>query len=136
MLQSTMHRGYRIRDLIEEFGVTARTLRHYEDIGLVHPERDGSARVYSGRDRARLKIALRGKRLGLALEEIRELFELYDQAAAGGKLDAFATKLERHRATLEKQRQDLDAMLGDIRFFAEQCRRMLQGNETVRMKTR
>lgn len=126
---------YTIRQLVDEFGVTARTLRHYEDIGLVQPARHGTSRRYSGRDRARLKVALRSKRLGFALEEIRELFELYDTAGAEShQLGAFVEKLERKRTVLEQQRDDLEIMLNEIRFFAEQCRRMLQGDVGVRLK--
>jgi DNA-binding transcriptional MerR regulator len=126
---------YTIRQLVDEFGVTARTLRHYEDMGLVQPARHGTSRRYSGRDRARLKVALRSKRLGFTLEEIRELFELYDTAGAESRqLGAFVEKLERKRAVLEQQRDDLEIMLNEIRFFTDQCRRMLQGDAGVRLK--
>jgi DNA-binding transcriptional MerR regulator len=120
---------------VDEFGVTARTLRHYEDMGLVQPARHGTSRRYSGRDRARLKVALRSKRLGFTLEEIRELFELYDTAGAEShQLGVFVEKLERKRAVLEQQRDDLEIMLNEIRFFTDQCRRMLQGDAGVRLK--
>jgi DNA-binding transcriptional MerR regulator len=126
---------YTIRQLVDEFGVTARTLRHYEDMGLVQPARHGTSRRYSGRDRARLKVALRSKRLGFTLEEIRELFELYDTAGAEShQLGAFVEKLERKRTVLEQQRDDLEIMLNEIRFFTDQCRRMLQGDAGVRLK--
>ena len=78
MLHSTMAERYSISELAQEFGVTTRTIRYYEDQGLISPERDGVSRVFSSRDRVRLKLALRGKRLGFSLAEIRELFELYD----------------------------------------------------------
>jgi DNA-binding transcriptional MerR regulator len=126
---------YTIRQLVDEFGVTARTLRHYEDMGLVQPARHGTSRRYSGRDRARLKVALRSKRLGFTLEEIRELFELYDTAGAEShQLGAFVEKLERKLTVLEQQRDDLEIMLNEIRFFTDQCRRMLQGDAGVRLK--
>jgi DNA-binding transcriptional MerR regulator len=119
--------GYTIRQLMDEFGVTARTLRHYEQVGLLQPARHGTARSFSARDRARLKVALRSKRLGFTLQEIRELFELYDTAGAEPhQLEAFVAKLDRKRAVLEQQREDLDIMLNEIRFFTEHCRRMLQ----------
>ncbi|MGE5525672.1 MAG: MerR family transcriptional regulator [Rhodospirillaceae bacterium] len=126
---------YTIRQLMDEFGVTARTLRHYEQLGLLQPSRRGMVRSFSGRDRARLKLALRSKRLGFTLQEIRELFELYD--AAGGQapqLEALVAKLDRKRTALEQQREDLDIMLNEIRFFTEQCRRMLQGDSGVKLK--
>jgi len=124
---------YTIRQLMAEFDVTARTLRHYEEIGLLQPARRGTARSFSGRDRARLKVALRSKRVGFTLQEIRELFELYDSAGADApQLERFVDKLERKRAALEQQREDLDIVLNEIRFFTEQCRRMLHGDAGVK----
>jgi DNA-binding transcriptional MerR regulator len=121
-----MSKTYTISDLAEEFGVTTRTLRHYEDEGLVTPAREGLNRIYSHRDRVRLKLALRGKRLGFSLSELRELFELYDLANDERKqLEEFAVKLERRRAQLEQQREDVEVMLNEINFFANQCQRLL-----------
>lgn len=126
LLRGTMSKTYTISDLAREFGVTTRTLRHYEDQGLVTPARDGINRIYTPRDRVRLKLALRGKRLGFSLGEIRELFELHD--LAGGErrqLEEFSVKLERRRAQLEQQREDVEVMLNEIHFFATQCQRRL-----------
>jgi len=121
-----MSKTYTISDLAQEFGVTTRTLRHYEDQGLVTPARDGINRIYSHRDRVRLKLALRGKRLGFSLSEIRELFQLYDLANDERRqLEEFAIKLERRRAQLEQQREDVEIMLNEINFFATQCQRLL-----------
>lgn len=121
-----MSKFYTISDLAQEFGVTTRTLRHYEDRGLVTPARDGINRIYSHRDRVRLKLALRGKRLGFSLSDIRELFELYDLASGERrKLEEFAIKLERRRAQLAQQREDVEVMLDEINFFATQCQRLL-----------
>lgn len=121
-----MSKTYTISDLAQEFGVTTRTLRHYEDQGLVTPARDGINRIYSHRDRVRLKLALRGKRLGFSLSEIRELFQLYDLTHDEPRqLQEFAVKLERRRAQLEQQREDVEVMLNEIRFFATQCQRRL-----------
>lgn len=120
---------------MNEFAVTARTVRHYEDIGLLHPVRNGTARSFSARDRARLRVALRSRRLGFTLQEIRELFELYDTAGnQASQLEAFIAKLDRKRATLEQQREDLDIMLNEIRFFTDHCRRMLHGDGGVKLK--
>lgn len=128
-----MSKTYTISDLAREFGVTTRTLRHYEDQGLVTPVRDGVNRIYSHRDRVRLKLALRGKRLGFSLSEIRELFELYDLANDERRqLEEFAVKLERHRAQLEQQREDVEVMLNEINFFANQCQRLLADTESAR----
>ena len=121
-----MSKFYTISDLAQEFGVTTRTLRHYEDQGLVTPARDGINRIYSARDRVRLKLALRGKRLGFSLSDIRELFELHDLASGERrKLEEFAIKLERRRAQLAQQREDVEVMLDEINFFSTQCQRLL-----------
>lgn len=130
-----MSKTYTISELAREFGVTTRTLRHYEDQGLVTPVRDGVNRIYSHRDRVRLKLALRGKRLGFSLSELRELFRLYDLANDERRqLEEFAVKLERRRAQLEQQREDVEVMLNEINFFANQCQRLLaesDGNKKV-----
>lgn len=122
-----MAENYTISQLAAEFGVTTRTIRFYEDQGLISPRREGSNRVFSGRDRVRLKLALRGKRLGFSLAEIRELFELYDISRDERKqLEQFLEKLDRRRAHLEQQREDIAVMLNEIDFFATQCRRLLR----------
>lgn len=122
-------RTYTISELAREFGVTTRTIRHYEEQGLLSPKRDGTSRIFSNRDRVRLKLALRGKRLGFSLNEIRELFELYDLARDEKKqLEQFLAKLERRRALLEQQREDIEVMLNEVNFFAGQCRRLLAEN--------
>ena len=122
-----MSNTYTISELATEFGVTTRTIRFYEDQGLVSPKREGTARIFSNRDRVRLKLALRGKRLGFSLAEIRELFELYDVSRDERKqLEEFLARLERRRAHLEQQREDIEVMLNEISFFAGQCRRLLK----------
>ena len=122
-----MMETYSISDLASEFGVTTRTIRFYEDQGLVSPRRVGATRVFSNRDRVRLKLALRGKRLGFSLAEIRELFELYDVSRDEKKqLQEFLVRLEKRRSLLEQQREDIEVMLNEIDFFANQCRRLLK----------
>ena len=123
-----MSTTYTISELAREFSVTTRTIRFYEDQGLLSPKREGTNRIFSQRDRVRLKLALRGKRLGFSLAEIRELFELYDVSRDEHKqLDEFLARLERRRARLEQQREDIEIMLREIDFFANQCRRLLRG---------
>jgi len=123
-----MSSTYTISELAREFGVTTRTIRFYEDQGLLSPQREGTNRVFSQRDRVRLKLALRGKRLGFTLAEIRELFELYDISRDEKKqLEEFLVRLERRRAHLEQQREDIDVMLNEITFFANECRQLLKG---------
>ena len=131
-----MSKTYSISDLSQEFGVTTRTLRHYEDQGLVSPARDGINRIYSHRDRVRLKLALRAKRLGFSLSEIRELFQLYDLANDERRqLEEFAIKLERRRTQLEQQREDVEVMLNEIIFFATQCQRLLAESDASKART-
>ena len=128
LVRSTMSTTYTISELAKEFGVTTRTIRFYEDQGLLSPKRDGTTRVFSSRDRVRLKLALRGKRLGFSIAEIRELFELYDVSRDEKKqLEEFLSRLDRRRAHLEQQREDIEVMLNEINFFANQCRRLLKG---------
>lgn len=122
-----MTQAYSITDLARECGVTTRTIRHYEEQGLLSPAREGLVRVFSPRDRARLKLALRAKRLGFSLGEIRELFELYDLAQDAEKLDIFLARLDKRRAMLAQQREDIEVMLNEINFFAAQCQRLRAG---------
>jgi DNA-binding transcriptional MerR regulator len=121
-----MKATYTITELAHEFGVTTRTIRHYEDQGLLAPARQGVVRVFSARDRVRLKLALRGKRLGFSLNEIKELFDLYDVSRdERHQLEAFLAKLERRKALLEQQREDVEVMLREVEFFALQCQKLL-----------
>lgn len=117
--------SYTISELAKEFGVTTRTLRHYEDQGLLSPRREGANRIFSPRDRVRLKLALRGKRLGFSLTEIRELFELYDAKDEQTQVAEFLAKLDKRKQVLEQQREDIEVMLNEINFFASQCRRAM-----------
>jgi DNA-binding transcriptional MerR regulator len=124
-----MSATHTITELAKEFDITTRTIRHYEDEGLLSPRREGQNRLFSQRDRVRLKLALRGKRLGFTLAEIRELFDLYDLARDEKRqLEQFLTKLEKRRASLEQQREDIEVMLNEIAFFESQCRKLLADN--------
>lgn len=121
-----MAQTYSISDLAQEFEVTTRTIRHYEEQGLLTPRREGTNRIFTNRDRVRLKLALRGKRLGFSLGDIRELFELYDLSKDENRqLEEFLAKLEKRRVSLEQQREDIEVMLNEINFFANQCQRLL-----------
>lgn len=119
---------YTITELAREFGLTTRAIRFYEDHGLLAPARVGRNRVYSSRDRVRLKLTLRGKRLGLSLSEIRELIDLYDAAkderAQVGRLQQV---LQKRRSILEQQRKDIEEVLGEIAALEKQCDDFLQG---------
>ena len=113
-------RAYTITQLCDEFGVTARALRFYEDEGLIFPKRNGLARVYSWRDRARLAWILRGKRVGFSLSDIREKIDLYDKD--DGRHAQRLMTLEKCRGrvdTLKKQKLDIDATIDELdRFIA------------------
>ena len=118
---------YSISELAREFSITPRTIRHYEDQGLLAPHRAGQVRVYSKRDRTRLKLTLRGRRLGLSLAEIREMIELYDNAPdETTQLYKFLQALSRRRAQLEQQSEDIRAILGEVTAFENQCRELLE----------
>lgn len=109
---------FTITDLSNEFAITARALRFYEDEGLINPERRGTQRIYSARDRARLAWILRGKRVGFSLAEIREMIDLYD--IGDGRQVQRQVTLERCRArirTLEQQKHDIDAALAELNEF-------------------
>ena len=117
---------YTITDLAQEFGLTTRAIRFYEDQGLLSPQRAGRSRIYGNRDRVRLKLTLRGKRLGLSLSEIRELIDMYDAATGDrAQLERFIEVLEKRRGTLEQQREDIEAVLEEITNFEQQCRELL-----------
>lgn len=119
-------RRYTITALAAEFGITPRAIRFYEDMGLLAPDRAGRNRVYSQRDRTRLKLTLRGKRLGLTLAEIRTLVDMYDSPAdTRQQLQAFLTVLAQHRVQLAQQREDLDITLAEIEQHAARCRQLL-----------
>ncbi|HEV7158270.1 MAG TPA: MerR family DNA-binding transcriptional regulator [Caulobacteraceae bacterium] len=109
-------RTFTIRQLCVEFSCTPRALRFYEDKGLLSPARQGLNRVYSYRDRARLQLILRGKRVGLALAEIREILELYDKHDGGATQNALALAKFRERiVALERQREDIDHSIDELK---------------------
>lgn len=110
-----MDREYLISDLANEFNVTARALRFYESEGLLCPRRQGQRRIYSRRDYVRLKLLLRGKRLGFSLSESREIIDLYDQIPDERvQLERLQATLDKHRQQLLRKRNDLDAMLAEL----------------------
>ena len=111
-----MSETYTITDLATEFGVTPRTIRFYEDKNLLHPERQGLNRVFSRRDRARLQLILRGKRLGFSLAIIREMLDLYD--LGDGQVEQLRLTLKRSQqrlAELERQRRDVNEAIRELK---------------------
>ena len=117
---------FAISDLAHEFGITPRTIRFWEDQGILAPEREGSKRVFTRRDRARLKMALRGKRLGLSLAEIKDLIGMYNSTEdETPQLLQCLRIMEKRRLALQQQREDIEAMLADIGQFESLCREEL-----------
>jgi DNA-binding transcriptional MerR regulator len=120
-------RTWTIREIAQEFGVTHRTVRHYEELGLVTPERRGTQRVYHRRDRTRLALVLRGKRLGFPLEEIRTIVDLYDAPRGkASQLEYAIGQAQVRRAELEARRRDIDESLAELTAFEASCREDLE----------
>lgn len=118
---------YSISDLAREFALTTRAIRFYEDEGLVSPRRSGRSRVYGERDRVRIKLILRGKRLGLSLTEIRELLDLYDVSRSETpQLVKFLEVLAARRSMLKQQQEDIAIVLAEIETLERQCRKRLR----------
>ena len=124
---------FSISDLAKEFDLTTRAIRFYEDMGLLEPERSGPGgrnRVYSSRDRTRLKLTLRAKRLGLSLVEAKELIDMYDSPRdTGPQLKKFMVVLAEHRQQLESQLADLHATLEEVKTHEKDARNLLARSE-------
>src|SRR5512141_2379800 len=118
---------FTISDLAQEFALTTRAIRFYEDEGLIAPTRSGRNRVYTARERTRLKLILRGKRLGLSLSEIREILDLYEaDVDQVPQLRKFVEVLEARRALLLQQKEDIAAVLAEIDGLLRQSKRTLE----------
>ena len=114
---------YSISQLASEFGVTTRAIRHYEDLGLLAPERQGQTRIYSRGDSTRLKLILRGKRLGLSLQESREIIQLYDPTHNNRhQLQQLADSIQRQKRRLAAQLQDINTMMKDLDIAEKVCK--------------
>ena len=125
---------YSISDLAKEFDLTTRAMRFYEDMGLLQPTRSGPGgriRVYSGRDRTRLKLTLRAKRLGLSLQEAKDIIDMYDSPRdTGPQLTKFLDVLAAHRKQIEEQMADLQANLDEIKVHQKEARALLAKAQT------
>ena len=123
---------YSISDLAREFALTTRAIRFYEDSGLIAPKREKRTRVYGERERVRLRLILRGKRLGLALSEIGELLDLYEvRRNEKAQLTAFLALLADRRTRLLQQREDIEIVLAEIDAIERDCRRRLRAEPNV-----
>lgn len=127
LIDKTERTEFSIGELAREFDVTPRAIRFYETEGLLAPRRDGQRRIYTPRDRTRLKLTLRGKRLGLTLSEIRELIDMYEPGRdERPQLARFLAVLEAHKKSLVQQRADIEAQLGELRTFEKRVRKQLK----------
>ena len=123
---------FAISDLAREFGNTPRTIRFWEDQGILSPQREGNKRIFTRRDRARLKMALRGKRLGLSLAEIKDLIDMYGSTAdETPQLLECLRVMDKRRAALQQQREDIEAMLAEIDQFETVCRDELKRRDAA-----
>jgi DNA-binding transcriptional MerR regulator len=127
MTTGAKERSWTVGELAEELGVTTRTLRHYEAEGLVRPSRIGQNRVYGPRDRARLRLILRGRRFGMSLAECREIVDMYDgaQSSEQRQLITLLGRLDEISADLRRRQDDLRRALGEIADVTDQCRHRL-----------
>ncbi len=115
-------RTWSITDLAEEFGVTLRTIRFYEDRGLISPERRGTTRVFHARDRVRLALILRGRRLGFSLDEIATIVDMYDaEPGEAGQLRYLLEQIDVRRTELEQRRKDIDETLAELAEVERRC---------------
>jgi DNA-binding transcriptional MerR regulator len=137
-MTDTRYTRYTISELAREFDITPRAIRFYENQGLLTPAREGTngvRRVYSARDRTRLRLTLRGKRLGFTLSEISRLLDLYDSPTGTvEQLRAFLGTIAEHRAVLERQLEDLNATLVELAAYETQGRALLSANAEKRAR--
>jgi DNA-binding transcriptional MerR regulator len=120
-----------ITDLASEYDVTLRTIRHYEDLGLIAPERRGTSRVFHPRDRVRLALILRGKRLGFSLDEIATIVNMYDaEPGEAGQLRYLLDQIARRREELEQRRRDIEETLAELAEVEQRCQQDLNALAT------
>jgi len=132
-----MKNTYSISELANEFDVTPRTIRFYEEKGYLKPAREGTRRIYSAPERTKLRLILRGKRLGLSLDETAELIRMYgSQQGNRHQLEKFLLHIADKRAELERKQRDLDVMLNDLQAVEQKCQEALAQYETGASKLR
>jgi DNA-binding transcriptional MerR regulator len=127
-----MSQRYSISELVKEFGTTSRTIRFYEEKGLLNPEREGQHRRYSAADRTRLKLILRGKRIGLSLEESRQIIDMYDPVGNNRQqLERLLQKVAQRREQLQQQLHDIEATLRDLAEVESKAHQALSNQRGV-----
>jgi DNA-binding transcriptional MerR regulator len=128
-------RTWTIAEVAEEFGVTHRTVRYYEQQGLVSPERRGTTRVVHPRDRVRLALVLRGRRIGFDLDRIRTIVDMYDDVPGeAGQLEYLLDQVDGRRAELQARRADIDAVLEELDELERRCREDLRALHAARLR--
>lgn len=122
---------YSISELAHEFDITPRTIRYYEDEGLITPTREGQTRIYSHKDKIRLKLTLRGKRLGFSLAEIRELFDMYDtDRSSKTQLHSMIQLINAKRQSLHQQLEDIQMVMAELEAAEQRCANSLNSLKT------
>lgn len=116
---------FKISELANEFNITTRSIRFYEDVGLMYPDRKGSTRIYNHKDKIRLKLILRGKRLGFSLAEIRELLEMYDANQNTEQLTQMIELIDQKKIALQQQLNDINAVMNELNLAQERCQSAL-----------
>lgn len=128
-------KSFTISDLAREFSISTRTIRFYEEKGFINPRRDGQRRIYSPADRARIRLILRGKRIGFTLAESMEIIDMYQPGQSDAQqLDSLLERIAERRATLQQQRQDLEDMLLALDEVEALCNREQQQHGLSRAK--
>lgn len=120
---------FKISELAKEFDITTRSIRFYEDVGLIQPDRKGKIRVYQRRDKVRLKLILRGKRLGFSLAEIKELFALYDTHQSENQLIKMLKIIDERQALLQRQLDDIRVVMDELNTAKLRCEEALKRTE-------
>ena len=124
----TDEQTWTIAQMADDHGVTHRALRHYEHLGLLSPEREGQRRIYRRRERTRLPLILRGRRLGFSLEEVATILDMYDdQPGEAGQLRYLLSQIDDRRADLERRRRDIEDSLRELDEFEKRCEEDLRG---------
>ena len=121
---------YTISELAREFGITTRTIRFYEEQGLLSPRREGQKRIYSPADRVRIRLILRGKRIGMSLKESAEVIDMYNPGDNNDQLHALLANLDERQDRLLQQKRDIDDMLAGLDEVRQLCRKALRDNHT------
>lgn len=121
-----MSQTWTISELAQDFDLTPRAIRFYEDVGLLEPAREGQRRIYTLRDHTRLRLIIRGKRLGFSLQEIKEILDMYDTPGEAAQLGHFIDKVRERKVALRQQQEDIAVILDELDIIETQCADILR----------